>query len=146
MITAPDDLKIGMWVAIVQIKEQEQEEPSFFMPVPRRRTRYDGTPLKIVAISLPFASVVNSQGMVASIDLREVDLRRLTPHYVRVMTTNVVERREKKRKRRNEKPDTHQCPRCHARCIERLIVEAGKPNRWILVCPQCGLTGDPAPL
>jgi predicted RNA-binding Zn-ribbon protein involved in translation (DUF1610 family) len=140
-ITAPEDLKIGQHVAIVKMKI---ELPECSMPWERpQHIRYDGVPLRILAVSLPFVSVTNGRSVIA-LDLREVDVRRLTPHYVKQMTST-SEVRSRKQKNKKRKKDARACPRCEGRMIERLIVEAGKENTWVLVCPQCGLSGDLSP-
>lgn len=90
-MTPADDLRPGMWVAIVGREEPEEETSgqwSFTAWPMARSTRstvaYTGEPLQILAISLPFLCVFGG-GKRFAIDLRSRDVQRLSKRFVRAM-------------------------------------------------------------
>jgi hypothetical protein len=91
-MTAVDDLKVGMFVAIVGDYEpkgwREPEMSPFFSMCygepTKPKPRATGQPLQIVAISLPFLAVTDGEKKYP-IDVRECQLQRLSPAYVRAM-------------------------------------------------------------
>lgn len=90
-MTPADDLRPGMWVAIVgrEEPEEEPENPWALMAWPTTKktktTRtFTGEPFQILAISLPFLCVIGS-GKQFAVDIRSVDVQRLNRQFVRAM-------------------------------------------------------------
>jgi hypothetical protein len=84
--TRADDLKPGMYVAIIY-RAQPDTEPytnMFGQTVRPTVYSYDGQPLKILAVSLPFVCV-QYEGKQFALDIREIAVQRLTPQYVKAM-------------------------------------------------------------
>jgi hypothetical protein len=120
MSTAVDDLKVGEHIAVVEDKRDWDDR--------ERASTFNGKPLKILAISLPFLSVSDGQRVFA-IDVRAWGVRRLDKKYVKVMAEEAPKRKKK------IKPDPKTCPRCGERMVERLDQSV---ERWFLVCRSCG--------
>jgi hypothetical protein len=146
-MTPPDDLKPGMCVALVRIKEEDAapQSPFFFLGEERSATkRLDGRPLEILAINLPFVAVTDGRRRFA-IDLRQYDVQKLSRAYVQSFwdddAASTKPGRQRRKAKRNEKPDPSYCQRCGERLIQLLIPGAG----WQIVCRQCGMNGGPAP-
>jgi hypothetical protein len=147
-MTPVDDLKPGMFVAIVD-REDSAPEPSGFTMVYSGfgETSYsrhsspssDGQPLEIIAMSLPFICVTDGKRRFA-IDVRTTYLKKLDPRYVKAMTEEQREAEftatRKRKKRESAEHDSSRCSRCGGRLVQRLV----KPGsgEWLDFCPQCG--------
>lgn len=138
-----DDLEPGLWIAVTGIPDDENDQiDSPFGPI-RRRAMFDGTPLEVIAVSLPFVAVTDGQNVFA-IDTRTVVFTRMHKSYVKAMLTRM--RRETPPNTRmrqvihsRQEPDAKD-PRCCPRCFEgrlRKIMTAGA-SVWMKVCPVCG--------
>ncbi len=140
-----DDLSVGQWVAVEKdLSSDEDSDASPFWFVPHRQeSKVDGMPLRIVAISLPFLCVTNGQHRFV-LDSREVRLCRLSPQFVRAMTSTqravgvdgsfVISERPTKAAKPD--PPERACPVCGDRLIERYC-----EGVWNLACRQCGFMG-----
>lgn len=141
-MTPADDLRVGQHVAVIRVKSTADGFMNGVYGNPQPPS-YDGYPLKILAISLPFVSVSNGRE-VFGLDVRDIDVKVVNAKYVKAMTSTEVLRKIRRRKRKKEKPDPKLCPNCKEGClVERLIVQAGKPNIWIAVCTVCGYGSEP---
>ncbi len=141
-----DDLTVGQWVAVErEISDEPCSDggPFWFGWNGRRESKVDGTPLRIVAISLPFVCVTNGRRRFV-LDTREVVFCRLTPKFVKSLSANriyddsgafVVRDDAPKQRVNTEKPE-RACPVCSDRLIERYAAGV-----WCLACRQCGFTG-----
>ena len=144
MSLKPDDFNVGMWVAIERDNAVETVADNPFWFPNRRESKVDGMPLRIVAISLPFVCVTNGNHRFV-LDTREVQLCRLTPQFVKALTStrrllgnDGVSFSITDRSTKPPKVEQHEraCPICQDRLIERY--SAGV---WNLVCRQCGFCG-----
>jgi hypothetical protein len=138
-MTAVDDLKPGMWVAV--IAKREEESPVYsdfpFFSQPKSHV-FDGFPLRILAVSLPFVAV-DRGGSVQSIDIRKFTVQELNRQYVNVAAEFMPAIKVKRKRRRKEKPDDRQCQRCGARIIQRRMISADPAKQsWFYVCSGCG--------
>lgn len=162
----PDDWKVGIFVAITSVvKYREEDDASYterehftfqMMPMRRRerRERYDGVPLEVMAVSLPFICVSDGKDRFA-LDTRDLVFTKLNKDFVaemregyrssgtvmrngeRVSKSRIKqERKEKKRLKEEAKKDPSMCPRCFTKC-KQIMEKPGDP--WIYVCEQCGL-------
>ncbi len=124
-MTPPDDLKIGSYVAVVNIKHEQTCHTQY---------SYDGTPLKLLAKSLPFLSVTDGKAVYA-LDVREVDVKKVTPHYVKQMqSATEVLAKERRRRRKKPKKDPKVCPRCGEGVLKERLTGG---NKWVTLCPVC---------
>jgi hypothetical protein len=108
-----DDLKVGMWVAVT--KNYKYPE----------RVEYNGCPMKIIAISLPFLCLSDGKDSLDTLDVRHIDLVRLNHRYVKAMLGVKKEKQIKK----------VICKRCHCDSF----VQRSIGNGFQLVCRECGL-------
>lgn len=158
-----EDLKVGEFVAVVGVSQQtdnylEREHFTFQMMnvLPRDNSqRFDGEPLEILAISVPFLCVKDSKGRRHGIDTRDLILTRLSKDFVSEMLffgntldgKNVPRserqrrkreererRREHKKRREEAKKDPKICPRCFNPRMSQLRRGDGT---WVLHCDQC---------
>lgn len=136
-MTPLDDLRPGMWVALVTCKKDQQ----LTFPGVRRSLwvepediQFDGFPWKIISISLPFLCV-EGRGRRTAIDVRDWEVKKLTRQYAKAMLG--VEHRSGTASA--ELPTGH-CPRCGTKLIQRRIGE----GQWIPVCPECDQSRPPA--
>jgi hypothetical protein len=147
-MTAIDDLKPGMFIAVTQLGRQEDTGfggMDFAMFGRPRAITYSGQPLEVLAVSLPFVSVTDGR-QVCAIDVRDARVQKLDRRYVAAMTadaTKAIENTNRKRRRKKKsKPDPTLCPRCKCgKLIQRLIVKPAG-NEWSLACTQCGYQGE----
>lgn len=140
-MTAIDDLKPGMFVAVTQYRGETEHHDSWMGFSCNRTPTFDGKPWKVVAISLPFACLTDGRTKI-SIDLRLWGVQRITRQYAQAFEPgerHVDKPAFGKKRKRKEKPDKRSCPRCGARMVERLKVP-GK-SVWAAVCRQCGFDG-----
>lgn len=131
-----NQLRPGMHVAVYKVRIQEYNGHPL-SPEPS----YDGTPMKILAISYPFVCVNNGKDTFG-LDIREYTLVRVHGTYVRHMAAKLTSRKRKKK----VKKDPKLCPRCgEGILVERWVMDPGSDSKWIIVCPICDSTGDPVP-
>lgn len=160
-----DDLKVGQWIAIIDVLEEEEDSPYGFMAPPSKHRRYpiNGKPLKILCIDLPFICVTDGS-KTYSLHSKYCSFKRLKPSYVRYMlATSERDRHEshnvcfvfdsdQQRKgkptkdsiirpgkiRKAGKEDSRgRCPQCGSRLRQRRV----SIGTWAWVCPDCGFTG-----
>lgn len=133
-----DDLRAGQYVAIARSRETVYG-PFGSMEVDGRMVT--GIPLKVLAVSLPFLAVTDGTRRY-SLDIREVELTRLTSRYVKQLTGVWKGVRSMKQRRTPAVAGSRKCPSCGDRLIERLVEE----GTWIFSCRRCGFTGGPPKL
>jgi hypothetical protein len=109
MPTPADDLKPGMYVAIVDSESNHNEpEPTGMFSFPfgfssatsSLAVSYNGKPLEVLAVSLPFVCVREGSKRFA-LDLRETRVQRLSTQFVNAM---LPERRKKRKKGEQPQP------------------------------------------
>jgi len=123
---APDDLKVGMYVAI--------SERHTGCECCICRSEYDGTPLLIKAISFPFVMMFDGID-VFSIDIRTTKLVKLERKYVKEFQGCCGYDEPKQERQSDEPADKKMCPRCHA---PQLINRYSK-GAFHVTCQNCGL-------
>jgi hypothetical protein len=104
---APEDLRQGDYVAvlneIVEFPSCGWLELSMHPPEEPVRVRMmsldAGEPLKVQAICLPFVFVRHAEGRLESLDIRRVQLVRLSRNYVRAVRKAVRKERERQMRR-----------------------------------------------
>ena len=133
-MTPIDDLSVGDFVAIT--KEHAECDC-----MECRNIRYDGNPLLIQAISLPFMLVYDGKGM-ESIDLRYFEVVKLDKKYVNKLIKHTRDTLGIAVGRMissisKELQHTGKCPRCGTQ-MER--AEAAE-NIKIIACNNCGFCG-----
>ena len=138
---SPEDLKKGHYIVITGLKNQEEPEPFGMFPFPRQKPSFNGEPLQVIAVDLPFISITDVRGRVGALDFREVEIRKVTTHYADSFYTAVHTNRnefavatQKRPRKKKEKPDPRNCPNCGTRRVERLVGN----GQWSVVCPNCG--------
>lgn len=135
-MTQVDDLKIGMCVVLVGCKTHmvdawgREIEPD-----------YNGWPVEILEISLPFLCVTDGQRNFA-IDVRRWEVIQVTKRYVECMRASAVETvqkftKTKTSRRYKKKPHPNDCPRCG--CRMRQKSKGQGEYRWF--CPDCDYEG-----
>lgn len=130
-MTAIDDLKVGMWIAVTKLHHEQCE--SFWG---HRPVAYGGEPLRVLAVSLPFICVHDGEKAI-SLDCRIIEVQKLTPKYVRAMRL-IQQAPPQRAKRKRRKRDPMLCPRCRCgRLIQRATTQSGEVV-WDLYCTQCG--------
>lgn len=135
-MTHPEDLKPGQWITPVACK---RHVPSTAKTASGRAiwlhpedVQFCGTPLLVVAISLPFVCVQDGPQR-STLDLRVWDVQVLGRRYVQAMLEADGEC--------CQLPPTlgpGQCPQCGAKLIQRY---ASKDRNWRTVCPGCDYDG-----
>ena len=138
-----DDLSVGQWVAIQD--DLQDCEPAHSWPACQRESRVDGTPLKIVSISLPFLVVTDGYSRFV-LDSRDTILCLLSKSFVRALTSRervsagqggyVITNQPAARREPSGTPERG-CPVCGERLIERYA-----HGVWQLACRQCGFSGS----
>jgi hypothetical protein len=150
-MTPVDDLKPKDWVAVTKLDRPEPEGGGYgyfgdmFGGRPKRPVTYEGQPLEIQAISLPFISVCDGK-QVFAIDVRETQVQRLSRQYVQAMTRPVQQvcsdQQRKRRRKRAEKPSGVYCAHCGCGKFREIGVANGSNLVWQRVCSRCGSAGD----
>lgn len=158
-MTPVDDLHVGQWIAVVgHVEQEEADDPWSQMFGGRRKAIFDGKPLKILAISLPFICVTDGYNR-AGLDMREVRVKKLSKSYVEAMSlrsqvrerVSDVERRfgvtlpvtqdvDPAVKQQKEEPKSTEgmCPICGHKLISR---KYEGDSAWVFACKECGFEG-----
>lgn len=109
-----------------------------------RRSVKEGTLVTIVSISLPFALVEIVGDDKYSMDLREHELVRTHPAYIRAYKAANAEMEAPRKKKKSKaattvaSPDPRMCPICGGPIIERLD---NKTRLWYKTCKDCRDSG-----
>ena len=147
-MTPVDDLKPGMWVAVVAKRQEEapgyDDWPMFSQP---KSQVFDGFPLRVLAISLPFMAVQRGN-QIQSIDLRKFSVQKLTRSYVESASEFMpeIKGKMKSKRRRKQKPDPRACLRCGAKVIQRRVISPDPARQaWFNACSECGFDQGPVP-
>jgi hypothetical protein len=144
MTTPVDDLQVGQWVAIVSSHEEEHDHSPWAMFRSRPKEQVTGQPLKIVAMSLPFLAVTDGYRRFP-IDVREVQVKKLDPKYVKAMKAKQRDYEPVGNSFAVPEPDKPKaessgkhglCPMCQSRLIKRKT-----DGDWFLACRECGFQG-----
>lgn len=134
-----DNIKVGMWIAVVARKECEDKQEPWFGFGTKYVEEYSGMPVQVRAISLPFLAIWNGK-MLSTVDTRAYEFVKVDKKYVRVLTSQGVP----KKRRKKEKPDpTSRCIRCGERLIQRSVVISKEPYlaEWHYYCRHCNFDG-----
>jgi hypothetical protein len=134
----PDDLKVGMFVAVVGRLDGWDG--------PEDYADYAGKPMRIEAISLPFVAV-ECEGEMCAIDARVWRFGKISRAYAAAMgffaedcdcpacapvQGNAPAAADDGYRR---------CVRCGERMVQRLTEAKAKVKAWHHVCPKCGSDG-----
>lgn len=143
MATRVDDFAVGRWYAITREPDVQEEFSPFF---PRRySTNVNGRPLKLLAMSLPFAVFTDGRETL-SLDTRQFEFIRLDYKYVKAIGIR-TERRNGNRiitlenpNRKSKKKESREgcCPMCGCRLRQKF---RNQGEGWLLTCPECGFEG-----
>lgn len=151
-MTAPDDLYVGNWIAVID--EREPEEPTWpfaaYHRQPRIETEFTGEPCRIEAISLPFLLVWMPKIQEAdTLDVRRFTVQKLHRTYVRKILSLptvkgphepiLVDVDDCPFPAKQPEGDRRRCPVCEGPMSERAV--AGDDRGWHLHCPECGFSG-----
>lgn len=146
-----DDLSPGMWVIICD--RDEQSRPNMWGIQPSQT--YDGFPLLIEAISLPFLAARRFDGIAVTLDTRTLRFVRATNSYVKTLINGVqghpdadpdqnsrslVRRHRRKNRPVKTAPDPRDCNRCGERCVQR---QNNRDRLWYYTCELCGFINGP---
>lgn len=137
-MTHPEDLRPGQYVALVGCKRDQQVVTKRGgLWIEACDVKFDGMPLKIVSISLPFICVDHPDGDRIGLDIRDWDFKRLSRHYARSMlaaptyATQLV---------KTNAPGPGHCQRCGSKLIQRRVGD----GQWATICPECDGQKPPA--
>ncbi len=136
-----ENLAIGDWVAPYEDKQADYGNP-FSRPM-----EFDGLPWKVVAFSAPFVALERRERVV-TVDIRAIGLTKLSPKYIRTMRdidaapSDQSRRTSGRKRKRREKRDPRDCPRCGQRMVQRIPNGSAK-RQWHRVCPDCGYDQGP---
>lgn len=131
-MTPPDDLHVGMWIAIVSDKSVTADEPrGIFGMVQPRPDVCTGEPLQILAYSFPFLCVSNGERSFP-IDIRKYDVQRLNKAYVNALRNHQPAPLQAKRITKQDREGC--CPNCGSRMVQRRSLQVG----WRMHCRECG--------
>lgn len=136
------DLKRGMWVSVICIRDEEAQLKAFDeMPWHRPdRPGYAGGPFKVIEACWPFCLVESrrSDGTPyrRSLDMRNFSVVEVTASYARAWHQHVRPRRRKAAAEPTQAEDAMVCPRCKERLRQRLTAPGA--GVWALYCPNCG--------
>lgn len=135
-MTHVENLKRGHFLVVTADKHYvEPDEPSYFS---RPKPDFNGRPVQVLSVSLPFIAVQDSDSNVYSIDVRRWSFQRVTRHYAETMAgfrpadqakRALVDKNPKRKKR----PGPNDCPRCRCRMIQQY--KAFQCNK---ICRECG--------
>ncbi len=148
-----ENLKVGEYIAILSCYEKREEATDDAMAMfgfsrRQQRTGFDGRPLEILAIHIPWIAVHDGINTF-TIDLRVWGVRKVSTRYAQAIRGSIREpirvsgeigvSRVGRRRRKKEKPDKSLCPRCQSKMIQRQVITPD-PNKkgWFVICPTCG--------
>lgn len=144
MTTRVDDFVTGRWYAIVREQEEVQTDFNPFFRQ-QRHTHVNGRPLKLLALSLPFAVFTDGRERM-TVDTRMFGFIRLDYKYVKVIGVRegrsergriiTLENPERRRKKRESREGC--CPMCGCRLRQKF---RDRQEGWLLACPECGFEG-----
>lgn len=149
MATAVDDLKVGMWITVIEYLGED--DISIFG---RKRTReFPGDPFRIMEISLPFLAVSDGRE-VRGLDVRFWAVQKVSEEYAAAMlggpsTVDLPEShrfiRPKPRKRKKRKVELSTDPRACPRCGERMrLIQRQSDVTTHKRCPRCDYDAGPS--
>jgi DNA-directed RNA polymerase subunit RPC12/RpoP len=119
MPTPIDQLNPGDWIAICGYRGHQCRRP------------FDGMPYRIKAICLPFLALHDRERNPATVDVRVIDVVKLSAAYVRALYPPDSEPGESGKP---EEPDSFRCVRCGEQLRQTFTKRAG----WRVKCPGCG--------
>lgn len=133
-----DDLEVGMFVAVSGfIGEDDSPEPSPWTYTRPRSDLIDGTPLEILAVSLPFVLLHNGHGQ-GTLDIRTVTLVRLQDEYVAAFRKTPIEKcRRVPGQQPPREPTTPVSVDCCGRCGSKQNLFRSATGPWAWKCREC---------
>lgn len=138
MPTPIDDLSEGKYIAIVGFVHRKFRDEIGEIEEPR----WDGTPLKILSISLPFLAVWDGERRFA-LDMREIDVQVVSKKYAESLLYGCEKTTTSKKPL--DEPDARDCPRCRERLRQKLITHDSGLTQglriWHMHCASCGFDG-----
>lgn len=144
-MTHLDDLDPGDFIAVIcDTAWRDNYNDGYTSLFPKEAPKYNGVPLEICAISLPFICVTDGNRRFA-IDTRRYQVTKVSDKYQREMqSATVIGRRQSKRLSKAERLRREEdlrgcCPRCHARMNQSLI-----RGQWVWFCKECQFVDGPA--
>ena len=141
--TPTDDLQPGDFVAVVEDTGIGVEYQDSYSPKPVIDPIYDGIPLEIIAISLPFLCVSNGRRRFG-LDIRRYHVKKVNNRYAKEMQDARSPGRKQRKFREEgqivfEEDTTGCCPRCHVKMIQTVV-----KGEWVYLCKHCHFNGGPA--
>jgi hypothetical protein len=151
-VIPPDDLKPGMFVAIIAYDAPEQLSPDGTL-VPAEPTRFSGMPLRIMSVSFPFVILTDGHENTGALDTRRYKFVKLSMHYAKtweiarladgaaaLFPSKWYEAMQLQAAPAAPEPNADCCPTCGRKYRQRLV----KQGQWERRCPQCGFQpGEP---
>ena len=145
MTTKVDDFMVGRWYAIVSEAEQEvqQDFNPFFQQ--HRNAYVNGRPLKLLAMSLPFAVFTDGRERF-TLDTRQFGFIRLNYRYIKAIGIReertergrIVTLENPEQRRRKRESEEGCCPICGCQLRQKFRDQDGD---WLLHCIGCGFEG-----
>lgn len=140
-----ENLHPGDWITSCDDLRPKADEGSFSGR--SSSMTFDGVPWKVKAVCPPFVIAERQDGVVATMDLRNVGVTKLSKAYVRACRDTQLDRSDPTPVRRAEKKiktkrDPRDCPRCGQRMVQR-IPNGSVTREWHRVCPDCGYDQGP---
>lgn len=139
-MTPIDSLKVGDFITIVARKQAAEVD----CWGNRREYKFDGIPVEVMEISLPFIAIANHDH-IGTVDVRLWEVQRVTKKYAELFLAEDRERATQttfqKKKHKKPKPDKSLCFRCGSKIIQKL----SKEREWRCVCCDCGFDFGLAP-
>jgi predicted RNA-binding Zn-ribbon protein involved in translation (DUF1610 family) len=152
-MTRPDDLAKGQYITLVECLDVPAYSPFDWRTEDYRAVRFDGCPLEVLAVSLPFLCVTDGFDVFA-VDTRAWRVQRVSKEYAAAMATarrQATTGAEKPLRHRrgsvfaakstSPKRDHRDCPRCGERMAQ--VRGIGSHPAWTLICKNCGHNGGP---
>lgn len=138
-MTAPDDLKIGQWIAVVSNRIKDAKAGDLpYAPC-------TGMPIQIKSISFPFLCVANCFDEMDTVDIRVYRVQKLGDHYVKEVNEHIKKKHGSEQDKYGSlcqvdtsSIDRYKCPVCDGPMVQKLIEGH---EQWLLVCNECGFGG-----
>ncbi len=132
MASHVENLKIGDWIVVMSYKhwsEVADQDGVIGRPI------FDGRPLNLRAVGLPFLAVESLDGEVDAIDLRDYEIQKVGDEYAEAFMDLGDEYEDEEEPSQPAPPAARmKCPLCSSKLQERRT----GPGAWVLAC-ECGL-------
>lgn len=144
-MTPIDDIKRGDFIAVT--KGPRQRSCGFFgFGEEPEEMAYDGMPIEVVEISLPFICGLLPDGRRGAFDVRVFQFQRVTKRYAESWQARTEPASQRRRRMKLPKGDAdpRRCVRCGSMMVQRLMMKSGTgENRWNYWCDGCASDGGP---